>query len=152
MGTEHEQYSVHCTVIQLTKRNMSAQRHTQYTLHRYCELYRGYRHIMLYISLFIFFLKNESLFRFPFQGTVSRDFLWLQMDRTWVSDVPLKVDFLRFHIQNFKFKVFSRLSFYCCTQTKLSVRPGTLLLPGADYAPQIIFKTVRQSWRQDNAS
>ena len=31
MGTEHEQYSVHCTVIQLTKRNMSAQRHTQYT-------------------------------------------------------------------------------------------------------------------------
>ena len=92
MGTEHEQYTLYCNSTN-KKKYVSTE---TCTVHRYCELYRGYRHIMLYISLFIFFLKNESLFRFPFQGTVSRDFLWLQMDRTWVSDVPLKVDFFTF--------------------------------------------------------
>ena len=37
---------------------------------------------------------------------------------------------------------FERVNLYCCTQQQLSVRPGTFLLPGAEYAPQIIFKTA----------
>ena len=41
-----------------------------------------------------------------------------------------------------KFIVLRGLSFYYCTYQKLSGRPGIILLPGADYAPQIIFKTA----------
>ena len=61
------------------------------------------------------------------------------MNRTWVPNVPVKVFF---NIQFHKFQVLSGLSFYCYTSQELGVRPGIFLLPGADYSPQIIFKTA----------
>ena len=65
------------------------------------------------------------------------------MNRIAVPDVPLVVSFLDFHIV-LQVQSFERVKLLLMhlLQLKLSGRPGTFLLPGADYSAGIRFKTT----------
>ena len=81
------------------------------------------------------------------KGIVSRDFEGLQiilMNRTWVPGVPLDVWFLFFVFiySNIISSKFDTVKLLLIHKQKLSVRPGTVLFPGAYYSPGIRFKTT----------
>ena len=98
-------------------------------------------HTVVYVvALFpIFSIKRDSLIRF---SSSANDFNGQNMGPYYFIPLKFYLFCIYFFIRFFKFKMFHRLSFYCCTQQKLSVVLGIFLLPGAEYALLIRFKTA----------
>ena len=97
-----------------------------------------------------FIIAKGALFhcqdrRCSFKGIGSRDFLWMLkilIYRPCVPGIPLD----NYFFQYFKFIVLSRLSFYCCTQQMLSVRPQII------FNPRQVQKSLQLFIRKSEAS